>query len=53
MLVLRKSLGLSLDDLLAVVREFIHPTISRAALLRMLKRHGAVSYTHLTLPTTR
>src|SRR5690606_33412199 len=39
-LVLRKSLGLSLDDLLAVVREFIPPTISRAALHRMLKRHG-------------
>ncbi|TSE35345.1 hypothetical protein Tfont_02319 [Tepidimonas fonticaldi] len=27
-LVLRKSLGLSLDDLLAVVREFIHPPMA-------------------------
>lgn len=42
-LVLRRSLGLSLDDLLAVVREFIHPTITRAALHRMLKRHGVSS----------
>ena len=42
-LVLRKTLDLSLDDLLAVVREFIHPTITRAALHRMLKRHGVSS----------
>lgn len=40
-LVLRQTLGLSLDDLLAVVREFIHPGITRSALHRMLKRHGA------------
>jgi transposase len=39
-LALRTTLGLSLDDLLAVVREFIHPTMTRAALHRMLKRHG-------------
>ena len=39
-LVLRKSLDLSLDDLLAVVHEFIHPTITRSALHRLLKRHG-------------
>ena len=39
-LVLRKTLDLSLDDLLAVVHEFIHPTITRSALHRMLKRHG-------------
>ncbi|WP_022950212.1 IS481 family transposase [Methylohalobius crimeensis] len=39
-LVLRQQLDLSLDDLLAVVREFIHPTLTRASLHRMLKRHG-------------
>lgn len=39
-LILRKTLGLSLDDLLAVVHEFLHPTITRSALHRMLKRHG-------------
>jgi len=42
-LALRTTLGLSLDDLLAVVREFIHPTITRASLHRMLKRHGVSS----------
>lgn len=39
-LALRMTLGLSLDDLLAVVRELIRPTMTRAALHRMLKRHG-------------
>lgn len=39
-LVLRKTLGLSLDDLLAVVHEFIHPTLLRSSLHRLLKRHG-------------
>ena len=39
-LVLRRTLGLSLDDLLAVVREFLHPGILRSSLHRMLKRHG-------------
>lgn len=39
-LFLRKTLGRSLDDLLAVVHEFIHPTITRSALHHMLKRHG-------------
>ena len=39
-LVLRKTLGLSLDDLLAVVHEFLHPSILRSSLHRMLKRHG-------------
>lgn len=39
-LVLRKTLGLSLDDLLVVTREFLHPTILRSSLHRLLKRHG-------------
>ena len=37
---LRTHLRLSLDDLLAVVREFIEPAMSRSALDRMLRRHG-------------
>lgn len=52
-LVLRKSLGLSLDDLLAVVREFIHPTVSRAALHRMLKRHGVSAREALSVDRPR
>ena len=38
--VLRQTLGLSLDDLLAVTHEFLPPTVTRAALHRLLKRHG-------------
>lgn len=37
---LRKRLLLSLDELLAVTQEFIHPHVSRAGLQRCLKRHG-------------
>lgn len=37
---LRKRLLLSLDELLAVTREFINPDVSRASLQRCLKRHG-------------
>lgn len=37
---LRKTLLLPLDDLLVVVREFIHPAMSRSALDRCLRRHG-------------
>ena len=39
--VLRRSLLLSLDDLLAVVREFLNPQVSRSGLDRCLRRHGA------------
>jgi transposase InsO family protein len=39
-LAIRETLWLSLDDLLAVVREFIHPDLTRSALHRCLKRHG-------------
>ncbi|MBB1499376.1 IS481 family transposase, partial [Paracoccus sp. MC1862] len=38
---LRKSLLLPLDDLLAVVREFLNPDVSRSGLDRCLRRHGA------------
>jgi transposase InsO family protein len=37
---LRKDLLLPLDDLLVLVREFLLPSCSRSALLRLLKRHG-------------
>ena len=35
---LRRSLLLVLDDLLVVVREYIKPDMSRASLIRLLKR---------------
>ena len=38
--VLRKSLLVSIDDLLAVVREFLNPDVSRSGLDRCLRRHG-------------
>ena len=37
---LRKALLLPLDDLLAVVREFLNPHVSRSGLDRCLRRHG-------------
>ena len=37
---LRRTLLLPLDDLLAVVREFINPQASRSGLDRCLRRHG-------------
>ncbi|THU02835.1 IS481 family transposase [Lampropedia puyangensis] len=40
---LRRLLLLPLDDLLAVVREFINPDVSRAGLGRCLRRHGVSS----------
>ena len=39
---LRKQLRLPLDDLLAMVREFVHPTTGRSSLHRLLVRRGAV-----------
>lgn len=40
---LRKTLFLPLDDLLAVVREFLNPAVSRSGLDRCLRRHGVGS----------
>ena len=37
---LRRALLLPLDDLLAVVREFLNPHVSRSGLDRCLRRHG-------------
>ena len=44
---LRTQLLLPLDDLLAVVREFIEPAMSRSALDRLLRRRG---HSRLPLP---
>ena len=40
LLELRQRLLLSLDELLTVTQEFIHPDVSRSGLQRCLKRHG-------------
>jgi transposase InsO family protein len=37
---LRRSLLLTVDDLLVVTREFIKPEMVRSSLIRLLKRHG-------------
>jgi hypothetical protein len=37
---LRTQLRLPLDDLLAVVREFLEPAMNRSALYRLLRRRG-------------
>ena len=37
---LRQTLLVSLDDLLAVVRDFLNPKVSRSGLDRCLRRHG-------------
>ena len=41
--ILRQTLLISLDDLLAVVREFLNPNASRSGLDRCLRRHGVGS----------
>ena len=38
--ILRETLLVSIDDLLAVVREFLNPEVSRSGLDRCLRRHG-------------
>ena len=44
---LRRSTLLPLDDLVAVVREFIHPGVSRSGLDRCLRRHGVANLRQL------
>ena len=44
---LRKTLLVSLDRLLAVVREFLNPNVSRSGLDRCLRRHGVGSLRNL------
>ncbi|HBO0297470.1 TPA: IS481 family transposase [Pseudomonas aeruginosa] len=47
---LRRTLALSLDDLLVIVREFIHPAVSRSGLDRCLRRHGVSRLADLRPP---
>jgi len=44
---LRSTLLLPLDDLVAVVREFINPNVSRSGLDRCLRRHGVANLREL------
>lgn len=44
---LRRSLLLVVDDLLVVVREYLKPNMSRASLIRLLKRHQVNRLTEL------
>jgi transposase InsO family protein len=44
---LRRTLWLSLDDLLVVAHEFVNPAVSRSGLDRCLRRHGVASLTDL------
>jgi transposase InsO family protein len=50
---LRKTLLVSLDDLLAVVREFLNPHVSRSGLDRCLRRHGVGNLRDLQAKTAR
>ena len=43
MVLIREKLRIGLNDLLAVVKEFIEPNMSRSALDRMLRRHHVPS----------
>ncbi len=44
---LRRMVLLPLDDLVAVVREFINPHVSRSGLVRCLRRHGLANLREL------
>lgn len=48
---LRSQLRLALDDLLAVIHEFIEPSMSRSALARLLRRRGVSSLPEPLVPT--
>jgi transposase-like protein len=50
---LRKTLLVSLDDLLAVVREFLNPNVSRSGLDRCLRRHGVGNLRNLQAKAAR
>jgi len=51
--VLHKTLLVSLDDLLAVVREFLNPDASRSGLDRCLRRHGVGNLRDLKVKAAR
>jgi transposase InsO family protein len=50
---LRRTLRLPLDDLLVVVREFVHPAVSRSGLDRCLRRHGLARLADLAPAASR
>ncbi len=50
---LRTRLGLSLDDILEVMRRGLRPDISRSALHRCLKRHGVSAKPAISKPTSQ
>ena len=50
---LRTRLGLSLDDILEVMRRCLRPDISRSALHRCLKRHGVSAKPRIQPPPTQ
>ena len=50
---LRMTLLVSIDDLLAVVREFLNPNVSRSGLDRCLRRHGVGSLRDLQAQPSR
>jgi len=50
---LRRALLVSIDDLLAVVREFLNPLVSRSGLDRCLRRHGVANLRDLQAASPR
>jgi transposase-like protein len=50
---LRKTLLVSLDDLLAVVREFLNPDVLHSGLDRCLRRHGVGNLRDLQVKAAR
>jgi transposase InsO family protein len=50
---LRRALLVSIDDLLAVVKEFLNPQVSRSGLDRCLRRHGVGNLRDLQAKSTR
>ena len=51
--VLRRTLLVSIDDLIAVVREVLNPQVSRSGLDRCLRRHGVGNLCDLQAQTPR
>ena len=50
---LRTTLLVSIDDLLAVVREFLNPNVSRSGLDRCLRRHGVGNLRNMRAKSAR
>jgi hypothetical protein len=50
---LRRALLVSIDDLLAVLKEFLNPQVPRSGLDRCLRRHGVANLRDLQAKSTR